>query len=386
MKHRRFRPVIIGLASVAVALSVGCGEYGRGPRRRIETAPNRTEKTAAEESVAAAPQGAATAGAAQQAGVDPPGGAVRTDSSGRKWVDDVPLDVWFDDPLAVAGSGIELTGAAQGTSSATSGNSPVARAGSDSGAHSNAPASGATAADPGTTTGGTGEDWTALVPAEVLDAEMKSIRNELNAALQSVGKYNAKYKDVAVMGATLAAAGAIAVDHAGPLRWKEVAPHVRDLGARIEEAAQGVGSEPYDAARKQYEMLAGLLGGNSPAGLEAAEPHVEFSQCVSRGGLMQRMERGFQTLKKEMTTEKDFGSRSETAAHEASLLAAFGRVIAARDYDSADEPEYAAHAQELVKSSLEMARAARTSDFAGFTAARDRVQKKCDECHAEYRF
>src|SRR5262245_37935545 len=37
-----------------------------------------------------------------QAGQGQGQGLVRTDETGRKWIGDIPYDVWFDDPLAVA--------------------------------------------------------------------------------------------------------------------------------------------------------------------------------------------------------------------------------------------------------------------------------------------
>jgi hypothetical protein len=314
------------------------------------------------------------------------GSVSRTDEKGRKWIGDIPHDVWFDDPLAVAGKGTELIGNGSPTSRSTAQESSADVAGmsrSTVGA-GKPPESTNVAAD--SPRGSNGADWKDLVSAGVLDGEVKSIRNNLSTALQSVGRYNGKYKEVQSMGSTLAALAEIAAEHPDAVRWKRNAPSIRDLVTSLEKAAQEAGVKPYESARKSFESLAGLLDGNSSAGEEATAARIEFSQCADRGGVMKRIDQSFQWLKKEVGSEKALKDKAEKTGHEASLMAALARVIAAPDYPSADEPGYAAHAQALIKGAREMSRAVQSEDFAGFSAARDNVQKKCNECHSDYRF
>jgi len=70
----------------------------------------------------------------------------------------------------------------------------------------------------------------------------------------------------------------------------------------------------------------------------------------------------------------------------AAILAALGKVIAGKDYPSADEADYAAHAKSFIEGAVEMTKSGTAGDMPAFVNARDRVQKKCDECHSTYRF
>ena len=127
---------------------------------------------------------------------------------------------------------------------------------------------------------------------------MKRIRTELTAGLQSVGKYNARYQEIAVAGATLAALAEIVIELPRSSSWKEHAANVRDLAASIHDAAKALGGPAYQATKAPTDQLMDVLDGNLPAGLPAAEPMRDFSQVANRSALMKRMDRSFQRLKK----------------------------------------------------------------------------------------
>ena len=221
---------------------------------------------------------------------------------------------------------------------------------------------------------------------ELLNSEVKRIRNELAVGLQSVRRYNGRYKEIRVDGATLSAIGAIAIVHPDPVGWKENARYVRDLGTTIEENSQKLGRKAYDATKLPYEQLVDVLAGNKPAGLPDSEPTMPFSDHADRGGLMKRMDMAKEWLKQNVHTDAVFKQQRDKVRHEASLLAVLGAVIADKSYDSADEKGYAAHAREMIAAARAMVAAVKSENFTGFTAALGRVDKKCDECHVDYRF
>jgi hypothetical protein len=311
--------------------------------------------------------------------------AVRTDAQGRKWLGDVPYDVFFNDPLAIAAEG-------ETTKSGDDNRSPAA-----------APAGSAAvgkAINPGSDAGGRQEngpptaenrapaskhDWNRLVEMDVLDAEVKRIRNDLAAQLQSVAKYNSHYQEIAVAGATLAAVAEIVAEHPGSVSWKNNAPMVRDLGTKMHDAASAPGGAAFQATKTPYEQLVDVLDGNVPAGVAPSPPERDFAEVASRDGVMKRMDRSFQWLKKSGSAQQVLRKQAENAIHESTLLAAFGRVIAVGRYDSADDPKYKTHADELAKSAAAVAAAVKSEDATAYSDAVTRVQKRCDACHADFR-
>jgi len=288
---------------------------------------------------------------------------VRTDKEGRKWIGEIPYDVWFKDPLAVARD-----------------KRPLALE------NRNKKPSKTPKPQPDFPQSGTRDNWKSVAPMEILQAEVKKIRNRLTRSMRTAGTYRGNYQDVRVQGATLSAVAAIVIEHPGSVSWKPHAPHIRDLGTWIKEAAKGLGRKDFEATQVPYEQLIDLLSGNQPAGLAHANRKVEFADCAERGGLMKRMRKAFDYLKQNVNTQAAFREDAENVTHEATMLAILAEVIATDGYDSTDEKEYAGHAAELIEASLEMRTSFKGKNFKGFTEALDRVNKKCSDCHAEYRF
>jgi hypothetical protein len=330
--------------------------------------------------------------------------AEHTDAQGRKWLGDVPYDVFFDDPLAVAAEG-RTDGRAKGAPSAQqpSGKPAVASAepavGSSAtpgpttaGESSTHPANRAgttSTSSTGTSTGKTAAaatDWSDLIDPDTLDAEVKRIRTELTAGLQSVAKYNARYQEIAVAGATLAALAEIVIELPRSSSWKEHAPSVRDLAASIHDAAKALGGPAYQATKAPTDQLMDVLDGNLPAGLPASEPMRDFSQVANRSALMKRMDRSFQRLKKGGTAQQLLKNNAAQALEDAAILAALSRVISVGHYDSADDPKYHAHATDLTRAATDLATATKSADAPAFADALTRIQKRCDACHADFRF
>lgn len=374
-----------GLAPIAALFLIGCGggsslpgtatrPVSQSPPGVATPSPRATARTVAPN----ASGNDATADLDQRV-------TVRTDSQGRKWLGDVPYDVFFNDPLKVAAEGGPASNGVE--------NRSVAAAPATSAALPKTP-NAMTAANPAEKTlpdatksvGPSQNDWIQLVEIDILDAEVKRIRNELAAQLQSVGKYNSHYQEIAVDGTALAAAAEITAEHSGSLSWKNNAPLVRDLGMKIHAAASGPGGTAFQATKTPYEQLVDVLDGNVPAGVAASPPRRDFAEVASRDAIMKRMDHSFQWLKKSGSAQQVIKKQSANAIHESSLLAALGRVIAVGHYDSADDPKYKAHADDLSKSAAAVAAAVKSDDAAAFTDAVGRVQKRCDACHADFRF
>jgi hypothetical protein len=380
-----------GWALSASALS-GCGPAPAVPHPSATTAP-----TAGSTGASGSSARESLADRERQVGE-------HTDAQGRKWLGDVPYDVFFDDPLAVAAEG-RTDGRAKGTPSTAQPNGKAAVASAE-------PAVGSAAAPEPTTAGETSSrpanragttsttsagtstaktaapstDWSDLIDPDTLDAEVKRIRTELTAGLQSVGKYNARYQEIAVAGATLAALAEIVVELPRSSSWKEHAASVRDLAASIHDAAKALGGPAYQATKAPTDQLMDVLDGNLPAGLPASEPMRDFSQVANRSALMKRMDRSFQRLKKGGTAQQLLKNNAAQALEDAAILAALSRVISVGHYDSADDPKYHAHATDLTRAATDLATATKSGDAPAFADSLTRIQKRCDACHADFRF
>ncbi len=296
--------------------------------------------------------------------------AVRTDAQGRKWLGDVPYDVFFDDPLAVAAQG-RPNGPAPPPLSAPA----PASAAAGPQMHAGRPAAASSE-----------NAWARLIDMEVLDAEAKRLRQELTVHLQSIGKYNAHYQDVGVAGAALAAVAEIAAEHPGTVSWKKNAPMVRDLGMRIHAAASAIGDQAYQQTKKEYDRLVDVMDGNVPADLPPSELRRDFAEAAGRGGVMKRMDRSLQWLKKNGTTAQGLKKESARALEESTLLGALARVILVGKYDSNDDAKYRGHAEELSRAAAEVVAGVRADNAAGVGQGAAHVQKRCDACHADFRF
>jgi hypothetical protein len=328
--------------------------------------------------------------------------AEHTDAQGRKWLGDVPYDVFFDDPLAVAAEGrterratgapivahpsgktavasAEHTGEASATPGAANGSETSNKTASRGGAASASSVSGSPKP------AGSTADWSALIDSDTLDAEVKHIRTDLTAGLQSVGKYNSRYQEIAVSGATLAALAEIVAEESGAASWKQHAASVRDLAANIHDASKALGGSAYQATKNSSDQLMDVLDGNLPAGLPASEPMRDFSQVANRSALMKRMDRSFQRLKKGGTAQQLLKKDAGQALEDAAMLAVLSRVISVGHYDSADDPKYRGHATELTRSATDLATAAKSGEAPAFAEALMRIQKRCDACHADFR-
>jgi len=363
---KRFGRTPSGLPIVAAFIAVLCVGCGKEPSSPTNSSgpPQAAPETTAESKQPAE---------ADDAVPDATGrGIVRTDADGRKWIEDVPYDVWFDDPLAIVADDQPVAVSAETVSTAAA--APTTSEAAAIGSPDDPRVAAAV------------RDWAALIAIEILDDEIKRIHNALNQSLQSAGRYNQSFEEVQVHGAALAALAEIAAQHSEQTAWQGNARYVRDLGARIEEQAQERGRAAFDGVRLPFERLLDLLGADRPTDLEEPDADAEFAERADRGSLMKRMETALQWLRQNKSTEDGFAKDADDTLHEAAILAALSAVVATGGYTSADEPEYQAHIAALIDANLELTGAVQTKNFGNFSQALARVEKKCNDCHQEYRF
>lgn len=297
-----------------------------------------------------------------------------TTQDGQKMIDGIPYDVWFDNPLAVAGNNQSVQ--------------PVALPGNNVAANTTTPAPGgemkaAPAADSAGASGGT--DWKTILPMPILEAQVKDIRNRLTKNMQSVGTYNTSYLELPTFTATLAALAEIANEHSEDVGWKKNAKYLRDLSASFTAEPLMRGAKSFRKLQIPYEQMIVILNGSSPAGLPDSDDKKPIAEVASMGDLMKRADIAYKWLKSNVGNKDALTSEKEKVIEEAYMLAAISKIITLEGYGYVDDKGFLGYANPMQEACLKMVDAAKNDNFMEFDQGMSRVYKSCTECHSEYK-
>lgn len=293
----------------------------------------------------------------------------------RKMIDGIPYDVWFDNPLAVAGDNQAVQPASlPGTSIAGTPNSTPAtgKMNSASGQNSTPAATG-------------GIDWKVIIPMSVLESQVKDIRNRLTKNMQSVGSYNTTYLELPTFTSTLAALAGIATEHPEDVGWKKNAKHLRDLAASISSEPLMRGAKSFRKIQVPYEQMIVIMNGSAPAGLPDSPDKKPLSDVASMGDLMKRADIAYKWLKSNVGSADALKSEQEKVIEETHLLAAIAKIITTDGYGYVDDEGFLNHANPMAEACLKMVEAAKSDNYAQFDEGLSRIYKSCTECHSEYK-
>lgn len=341
---------------------VACAFLGCSGKPAPATATNNTESEA--QNSAANPETDAGAGTSS-----------RSASTAKSKRGEVPLDVWFEDPVTEAGKKGTPAAAPAAVGTTVAAATPTEEMPAKTPPMEDPPAE--------APAGGAG-DWDTVLTSEDLQNEVKKIKLQLTDHLSAVTKYNAHYKEIQWVGAELAALGAVAPLLKDKVSWAAHAPHVRDISGELAKKAKSLGPKDFEAAKKEFDSLDQLLGGNEPAGLEEAVADMPFSETVNRRFLMHIIEQKSEHLRANFNSEEKFKKEAEDAQLSAKILALMAKMIATEGYTSAEEEEYQTFAKAMFDLSMTMSKAAQESDHAAFTTAIGQVGKYCSDCHTAY--
>ncbi len=341
---------LAGLMGLALMLA-GCGETGPSPTAQEDGSGGQVAKKSS---------------GGKKSSKKPPSKV--TEKDGRKYLDDIPYDVWFDDPLGE----VSNTAAVANTAAATPAPETTAKTETPPAKTEDKPAPPA------------GSDWATYIAADQLQEESKRIRNQLKTLLQTPATYTSDFEVVKMDGAVMAALGVIASQSDG-INWKPNAGYVRDYGFEIFDSAKGPGKPNYDKTNAAYENLQSVFSGSIPAGATEPDAARPVSDVASRFYLMRRMKNAFEALKLNINTEAKLKSDAEQALHDTMILSALSKVITQESYSSADEAEYQQFAKDMIESCLEAAQSVKDQDFSKFQDAINKIDKSCGECHVQYR-
>lgn len=286
-------------------------------------------------------------------------------ASPKKKESDIPYDAFLDNPLEIANNAAVIAGPAPAPAKATPGemekpteNTPKATGGAES--------------------------WSDVLPAENLQSEMKKVQNRLKASMQNPGTYNGNYKEIAVDGAVIAGLAGMAIEHSGDFSWKKNAPLIRDFGYDLSQASTGLGKDNYEKTKAAYEKLDSVFSGAIPPNSPTPAPKRPFGETADRTGLMKRIDRARGHLRDNINTEAKLKADTEGVVHETLMISSLGKIVATEGYSSADEQDYQQFANALINGAKDATAAAKDQSFQKFTDAMNKVNKSCDQCHANY--
>ncbi len=299
--------------------------------------------------------------------------AVEEKKDDRKMIDGIPYDVWFDNPLGIAGNNQAVA--------------PVSLPGATVAGSANPAPEKMKAADGGgsaaETTGGV--DWKKIIPMPILESQVKDIRNRLTKNMQSVGTYNTSYLELSTFTSTLAALAGIATEHPEDVGWKKNAKYIRDLSASFSEEPLMRGAKSYRKIQIPYEQIIDILNGSAPAGLPDSPEKKPLSDVASMGDLMKRADIAYNWLKSNVGNANALKSEKEKAIQEAHILAAISKIITTEGYGYFDDEGFLNYANPMAEACLKMVEAANSDNYTQFDEGLSRIYKSCTECHSEYK-
>ena len=226
------------------------------------------------------------------------------------------------------------------------------------------------------------EDWSSVIDAGTLTAEVKKISNRLNLALQRIGPFKSGGNlDCRRHFAMLTTLFDVIAEHDDEPRWQRHAPFLRDLCYRAGEACDEPTKAAFDVATETHLVLQDLLNGTSPVVEE-----LPSAELAAQTLLMQRMEQALEEIvKPAIADEKSFGRDSNDIRHEAQLLAMMARVIQHPESDYGEDDDFLNFAKDLRKASRDVVEAADSEDYGATRTAVGRASQSCIACHEDYR-
>jgi len=303
--------------------------------------------------------------------------AIAVDSRGRKSIDGIPLEaleqaVYYPDPLAVNAQTGNVSPSPVTPQPGQTTNETPSETPTEEPAPQEPPKAAAV-------------DWGKIIPMEILDAEIKSIRNFLTPTLQTVGSYNRDYIQIPTYAMTMAALAEIAMQHPGDALWKDKAAALRDLSYNLSNAAEGPGRKSFDPATVQFEKILQIFNGTTPDLDEQPDPEATFSDRVDRGPIMKRIDLAQKWLSSNTPAASSLKDNKEKALNEAVILGALIKVSGDKSYLYSDEADYQKHVADVMAGVEKMRDSIATENYDGFKEGLGVVSRKCAECHTQYK-
>jgi len=351
------RPGLCAVLTLILAVS-GCGGGGApAPQEAESAAENKSRPSSSKKTSSGGSKSAASA-------------------SDTTSIDGIPLDVYFDNPLQIAADDRTVGQPAGASGAANAGAQMAASSGTSAATPEPVPA----AAKPA----GGSVAWNELMPADLLQEEMKTIRNELSQRLTNFGAYGKSYLEIPVYGSTIAILADVARQHPEDIAWKDQAGVIRTLAGQmmsITSSAAAKNKTAYEEVNGAYLKICEILDKNKPDGLPDVPEEFAMAELAPMNYLMKRVDRSGEWLTSNAGSETAFSSKVDAARREVAVQLVIAEYMVTESYGYSDDENFGGYAGKFREALKAMSKAAVDKNFADWDINRSKANQQCNECH-----
>ncbi|MCA9188676.1 MAG: hypothetical protein R3E01_15200 [Pirellulaceae bacterium] len=243
-------------------------------------------------------------------------------------------------------------------------------------------------AGPGTgEPGSTGVAWSRMLPAEVIENEIKAQKIALDAAITTPSEFAGNgYRAARQHFSMLAAMFGIVEQYDADIRWKRDARGARDLFAQAARNCKAGSANVFNAAKLRKAELQDIVGGGTLASVPAEAGESNWGDWVDRGPLMQRLQVGYhERVMPWLSSGDEFRAHGGQLQAECEIIAGVSTILIQEGMDDASDDSYADYCRQLHDSAIAIKDAVKLKSYDQARQASGQILKSCDECHALYR-
>lgn len=228
--------------------------------------------------------------------------------------------------------------------------------------------------------------WDRWLSAEVYETEIKRQVVALQQATATSSEFKGGgYARARVALAVLSGLFAAACEHPEDLRWRDVAPAMRDALAQACAACKTASDAAFRLVELRATGAGELVRGGRPTDFPPARSDFDWGGAVGRAPLMERMDECEKTLRPLLADPRSFSRGSDGVLHEAQVLAALAQVVTTPGFEDASDTMYTDFARSLRDAAAEAASAAEAEDYPRAAKALSEIGRACNDCHESYR-
>lgn len=230
-----------------------------------------------------------------------------------------------------------------------------------------------------------GDAWSQIIDASVIEDEVKSLQQELNTLVTTPVLFQTKYNDVNERFEVLSMLFAIIRQYDGDIRWDEQAPTAQFLFQQAAVSSRAGTAKGFQYCKARKEDLQELVRGGSIAAGGQIPDSIDWSVAANRSPIMVRLETANEDLKRMTSSESEFKAHSEEVFRLSNLVAAMAKVIVQEGMPESEEESYVEFGDQMKSASLELKSAVKLNDFQAASKAANAVSQSCADCHSEWR-
>lgn len=231
-----------------------------------------------------------------------------------------------------------------------------------------------------------GMNWSSIITAELIQAEMKSLSNSFNQHVTSPGKFksggNRDVRQAASMAAMLF--GVIA-EYDGEVKWKEFAAGARDAFAQCAQSATTTSTQAFNQAKNRKTDLQAILSGSPYEPPVKPSPDFEWASVADVSELMKRLASSYrEKIKPWSGSASEYKSNIDDLLREAAMVAVIAEILKKESMENAENDDYLEFAEQLKGGAMLILNSKASMDQEMAVKGAGMIDQSCQNCHAEY--